>query len=513
MVHRRFSTCLFLALGFLSGPGSDVSVGRGLIAPASPSAARANTDGIDDLEALERDLRSSNDMDRWRAVQGLAEIGSEEAWELVLGVLGDDSARVADEAQLRLPSCPVEDVRDALLGKEGIASSKAQVRLRASELVGRMEAPLPFDAFTKALSDKDPEVRRNLCWSLERLAEAGHLTELDARKPAQALERMSKKDKSPGVRAAAFLALARTNPESTESLRARAVGDKEPEVRAAALWLSDEAALRVALADPVAGVRWVAAERLAELGTRSGFEALVELLGTEESLRLRWRVVDHLQALSGLKHRLDVRPWRDFLAGLPEGWEPQGGSRRDPEAPDSTAAFAGLPILSDRLSFLIDFSGSMWATVETGLTRKQQVDSELSRALDALGPEVKFNLIPYANDPHPWNDELQEASPRNVKKAKAWFEGLDERGTGDLWSALTLALGDPEVDSLVVLHDGSPTGGIAWNVELFESLLGERLRFRGVCFDCVLVRDTKFLRRRWEEIATGTGGRFVARGE
>lgn len=496
-----------LSLGSASSESASMELGASLTEwPGAPSE-------LDEFDELERELRSSNDMDRWRAVQGLVELGSEEAWEAVLSALGDESARVADEAQLSLPTCALESVRESLLSKEGLGASSALVRLRASELVGRMDSPVPFDAFTKPLSDKDPEVRRNLCWSLERLAASGHLEGIGARKPRQVLERIANKDKVSGVRAAALLALAGIDPDSVEELRGRASADKQPEVRAAALWISGEAELRAALTDDDAGVRWVAAGRLAELGTRGGFEALVDALEAEESLRLRWRIVDHLQALSGLKHRLDVRPWRDFLAGLPEGWEPQGGTRRDSEAPNSTAAFAGLPILSDRLSFLIDFSGSMWAEVETGITRKQQVDGELSRALDALGPEVQFNLIPYASEPHPWGDELAEASPRNVKKAKAWFEKLDERGTGDLWSAVLLALEDPRVDSLVVLHDGSPTGGIAWNVELFESLLTERLRFRGVCFDCVLVRDTKFLRRRWDEIASGTGGRFVARDE
>ena len=52
--------------------------------------------GSQDVEALERELKSSDDRARRKAVQELAQVASEEAWELVVGALRDPRPMVAD---------------------------------------------------------------------------------------------------------------------------------------------------------------------------------------------------------------------------------------------------------------------------------------------------------------------------------------------------------------------------------------------------------------------------------
>ncbi len=487
-------------------------------------SAASGPDELDELRAKlrERDFRPGRE-----ALQELAKLGTPGAWEIALDALEDRRSQIADEAQLQLGACSDPETIELLLGKRGLASGKPQVRLRVSELVGRLPVEVDGEALARALKDKDPQVRRNLCWSLERLAAAGRLGEAGSKKLRSALDKALGKDREAGVRGAALVARAAMEPGAATMERAdRAFRNDDPVVRAAALvaWrhlrggpvrYDPPPILLMALQDEASSVRAVAQRELALLaadGSRNAARGLVDALEIETELRLRWLIVGHLQRLSGLKHRLDHRPWKGWVKGLEDGWTPEE-AEPDREAATGTVSFAGLPILSERIAFLIDLSGSMWEEVEEGRTRKQQVDGELRAALERLAPEAELNLIPYTDRPIPWKKELVPAKPASVAQALKFFEGRKESGVGDLWEAVLLALSDPRSDTLIVLHDGSPTGGIGWNVDLFAALFAERNRFRAVALDVVLVRDSGFLRRRWQEISESTGGRFVARDE
>jgi hypothetical protein len=73
-----------------------------------------------------------------------------------------------------------------------------------------------------------------------------------------------------------------------------------------------------------------------------------------------------------------------------------------------------------------------------------------------------------------------------------------------------LALQDPEVDTLLVLFDGAPTGGHRHRLELITPLFLEQNLGRGATLDFVLVDASKKLQRMWGELAEATGGRTVS---
>jgi hypothetical protein len=83
----------------------------------------------------------------------------------------------------------------------------------------------------------------------------------------------------------------------------------------------------------------------------------------------------------------------------------------------------------------------------------------------------------------------------------------DAKGAGDVWTAIELALEDPEVDTLVILTDGAPSGGHRWNLELMESLLPERVRFEKIAVDAVVVDATTPIGDHWRRMCAATGGR------
>jgi hypothetical protein len=137
------------------------------------------------------------------------------------------------------------------------------------------------------------------------------------------------------------------------------------------------------------------------------------------------------------------------------------------------------------------------------------LDAKLREALESLPAGTAFNVIPYTNDPIPWEKRLIVSDARSVRRALDFFERCNRSGRGNFYDAALLALDDPEVDTIVVLTDGVPTGGHRWNLELMFDLLVERDRFRKVAFDSILVDAPWSKRRLWEDFAQRTRGRSV----
>lgn len=490
-----------------------------LVATALLGGARLRAD--DALEGLRAKLGSRDKWVRQEAVEELARLGGESAWALVIEALADPKGEVADTAELVLAALDAPKALEALGKEPGLRSKDPLVRVRVAELLGRFPKAPPAKWLERALQDDEPEARRMACWSLERLAAAGKLDAACGEELRGELERLARSEREPLTRARALAALCALAPEAGASALVAARRERDPLVRGAAAALgvpgSDPAAALLALAplvgDPAVSVRRVALESLGALGTRGAAERLVERLSAESEERLLLRTVELLQGLSGQKHRRDPRPWNDWLRALPADWS-AGHARAAPREEDpaarTSASLAGLPIVSKRVAILIDLSGSIWSVRPDGRTRKQIVDQKLRETLEALPGDTRFNLIPYTSEPHPWEERLVQATPAKVREAARWFEACKENGSGNFWDAALLALEDPEVDTLVVLFDGAPTGGTRHRLELIVPLFLERNFARRVALDFVLVDGTKRLQRLWGELAAGTGGRLVA---
>ena len=487
-------------------------------APRSASALAPIAQKEAGLDALAKRLKDANERERRGAVQELAKLASHAAWELVFDALKDASPMVADEAQLQLAKLDGAESEALLSGKRGFASGDAVVRARIAEAVGRMNAFHDLDALAAAVLDKEADVRRLAIWSAERIARRGTERSSDsAGLLQQTLARLSMKDSEPGVRAAAAIGFGAFVTDAAKLAEASWLEDKAAAVRCAALIdaLTRSAPVRFAAAsrlaaDPDFAVRAQAIETLASCGSKQAAALLVDRLEKESNLRVRWRIVHALQALSGSDLELNPAYWRKWVEGLDDTWKPATGERKAPREvkEQGTTVFLGLPVLSERVAVLVDFSGSLWEKRADGKTRKEAADEELAKFLKQLPPAAKFNVIPYTGRPFPWEKQVVPATKENVARALAAFAKCKETGKGNVWDAIELALRDPEVDTLLVLTDGAPTGGPHWNLELMESLLHEKLRFRKIAIDAVLVDAGKFLQDRWRAICEGTGGRM-----
>lgn len=493
---------------WLGAVGSVALVFAGIAAPPARSTAQA------DDSVLKR-LNDPDEKVRRGAVGELGRQGGVDAFARVLRALSDPSPMVADEAQLALRAIDEEAELELLLSKDGLGSKDALVRLRCAEAVGRVSAPISAARLVKPVGDKDPAVRRTLAAAIERRTRSGGFREPDPVELNGVLRGLMTRDADGGVRAAAAMALDARNPGLDAAALAGLAADEHFEARSAALLAGADRdgaaqmpAIDRAIVDAHPSVRLQAIHACAKLGEKAALQALARALADETSARNAWTIVAHLRRLSGMKFGRDARPWSDWAASLADDWRPGAPSQVD-DGGARSASIVGLSVAADRFTLLIDLSGSMWEERD-GQTRKAGADRELERALNALAPAVEFNLIPFTLTPIPWQPKLMPATPKNVAAALAFFQKRADRGKGNYWDAMQLALTDPRCESLVVLGDGAPSGGTRWNLGLMRELFEEQNRFRLVGLDAVLVDCPKGLSRIWAEWCEGTGGRAHA---
>jgi len=519
-VKPRRAGAVFVAVRSFLYAFTVVLTGLVLAAPFERGDGNKQKSAI--TEELRQAFRDPKASTRRHAVRELSQLREREAWTMVIEALGDRESDVGDAAQVALARITdAELVRD-LCGKAGLDSRDEHVGLRVAEALGRMSVDIDGELLVRRLAPQNAERTRYLIWSIERLARAKHL----AGKPeyvVEALERIEHVRTEIELSCAALVALGEIGTPKLSALVFDALTAQQPERRVAALLVASQAQMPEcfawssrALADASGSVRMQAIENMQALATKPAMLALVARLGIETRLRLRWRIVNALQNSSGLKNRLDPRPWQLWAEQLPTAGKlpklsPNSGVESKPDDGQTTKAggLVGLPLISDHVCFLFDFSGSMWMPLDDGRVPKDIVDAKLREALAALPEDTQFNLVPFTYDPIPWEQRVQPAKQANVRKALDFFAACHARGRGNVYDAALFALDDPGVDTIVALTDGVPTGGFHSDMDLIVPLFLERNRFTKVVVDSILVDAKLGTSRRWNEFSIATGGRCV----
>ena len=204
-------------------------------------------------------------------------------------------------------------------------------------------------------------------------------------------------------------------------------------------------------------------------------------------VRVRGDLTRELQRISGMKHGPEPRPWIDWWVDVRQGKRPMPGTPEFIAAavargnePVSTAGFFGLKPRTDRVTFIIDHSGSMaqgWGTQET--SRYEEAIDQMLRFLQGAEDGTKFNVILFDDVPLRSSFQLLEVTPKNLELARSSLLGRAPGGSTFLRPAVELALGigadglphrDPEspkeedsaADTIIVLCDGATAEGMDW---------------------------------------------------
>jgi hypothetical protein len=250
----------------------------------------------------------------------------------------------------------------------------------------------------------------------------------------------------------------------------------------------------------------------------AAFPALIEGLAAwnarraqgEGRLRIDGDITRELRRRSGRS----IGPYADRWAAWWRSRQTPNGSLPPDPAQVTSAGFFGLRLVTDRVVFVIDRSGSMDAQFLTGpRSRYQEATEQLLVLLSSLGPTARVRVLLFSDDTRTWTKEPREATPANLAQLRSWMLSNGPGGGTNLQPAVLEALhvserGIPDLDqleedTLVVLCDGETAEGPDW-VEPFLAGPNEQA---GVVFHCVQIGSAGD--GTLEALAKGTGGEFV----
>jgi hypothetical protein len=324
------------------------------------------------------------------------------------------------------------DVESALL--VGLKDKASDVQIAAMSALDALGCSRHGAAVSKLVKSKDESVRRQAIISLSRLngADEGWISELED----------FATDKDPSVRMGAAVALAEVRtPEALQTLY-------------------------LLLADSDHLVRREALQQLGNLRRKETLPALIMRLNGETG-RLKVDLLTTLRLITGLDHGTSFDRWNRWwqqegeafeLPSFEEAQRLERKRERDASGGRTSATFYGLQVVSDRICFILDVSGSM--LTKSGKSDRMEVARE--QLLSVLGqfPDGDlFNIIFFASDAFPWEDELVPMSDKSRKEALKYVERQQAGGATAIYNALELAFQDRRIDTIFLLTDGQPAGG------------------------------------------------------
>jgi hypothetical protein len=458
---------------------------------------------------------------RRKAVGLLEAVPGAAATAALLPALADPVPAVRERARdvllLRTADADLE-----VLAGQGLRSPEAEVRRRCAEALAdaRARAAPHEAALGAALKDRDPLVRE---------AAAAALGAAGQRGPVPVVAAAYARETAPEVRGALLLAMAAMDLPAAAAEAAKAAGrERDGPVVLASLRVlvkSDPGtAARTAenlLFHPEWTVRLEAAGVLAAHGSDgAAFEALLKALRREKRRRVRERVADALERLTGAPLGDDPGRWESWWAKHREGWKagtaPPAPVSCVPKDEESTARFYDIPVESDRIAFVIDTSKSMSDPARLGepATKMQIALTQLAKTLAGIREDASFNIVAFGSTVDPWRPRAVQANPSTKYEALKFLQKKALGGRTNLYDGLATALGDPEVDTVFLLTDGAPTAGEETTRTGFLRGLAFLRRWRPVTVHCVEI-GAQNTGTRWKgflaEVAAATGGIHVGK--
>lgn len=236
---------------------------------------------------------------------------------------------------------------------------------------------------------------------------------------------------------------------------------------------------------------------------------LIERLDQEEG-RLREDVLDALQALTGLRFASAERWrrwWRESGANFALRPPPEEDEVTRRRSGGTTITYYDLPVVSRRVAFVVDHSGSMSQPMGTGgVTRLETAKRQLRDVVRRLTSEHRFELIFFASRVKPVFGRLTKADAKAKKKAAAAVDALRARGGTNIHDALARAFEDPDVDTIYLLSDGYPSAGRVRDPEALAAAVERWNRTRRIRIHTIAVGSTSPL---LERLARSSGGRTI----
>jgi len=378
-------------------------------------------------------------------------------------------------------------------------------------------------AVQKLLQDKDPDVVVAACRTLAERKDASAVP---------ALKKLVEKGKDRAIIRAALEAQAvlRTGELAWLDELIAMSKDKDPEFRNLALEALGETSdpkflepLVAALEDPDWSTRLAALEALEGMKSVNAITAIIARMPTEEGRML--------QEFASTLWRLTGQPYQDNAEGWASWWKENGDKFviltdaqlqriktgeeewRLKQGTRIETKFFGIRIVSHKVIFIIDISGSMTEVSQgeyKGRTEVPRIDiakEELAKCISSLDPAAFFNVIIFSGDSARMVEgSLLAATEKNRNEAVEYVEKLGAFGGTNLYGALRDAFADPDVDTIYVMSDGEPSVGDVVDPLMIREHVANWNEHRGIVLNTIAIGG-QFQILEW--LAEDSGGTHV----
>ena len=172
-----------------------------------------------------------------------------------------------------------------------------------------------------------------------------------------------------------------------------------------------------------------------------------------------------------------------------------------------TVSYYDIPLVSARIAFVVDHSGSMGAKVGTDRksTRLDVAKEQLTKVVTSLPKTHKVNLILFeSNITSVWK-EVKKLSSGNRRELIEDIEAVKHTGGTNLYDGLEFAFDDPEIDTIYLLTDGQPSGGRFTDVADIVEQVRLMNRSRQIVIHCISIGQRSTL---LQDLAALTGGTY-----
>ncbi|MAG57196.1 MAG: hypothetical protein CMJ83_12960 [Planctomycetes bacterium] len=376
------------------------------------------------------------------------------------------------------------------LGTRGGRGTLKGLEFWVERALGTMRTPGHVQRLLAYVRSEDPQARLLALGALARLENPEHVPMIVPLLPR--LRELASHE-NPEVVVRVLAVLSRLHRLDVLPPLFKAVRDPDPFIRLAAVRaLKPKVALPGVVAflsrlltDDVALVREEAVIALEKAPDRSAVPVLVARL-EKEPLRIRMALAKTLQAITGFEYGPEFGPWASWLKSTKAANKLHGADvRKPPPSPYAKPPeYFDIPVLSDRMLFIIDVSGSMGYSVGDSTktpTRMEHAKLELVNVLKRLDERSRFNILFFARHVAPWTAGLVPATKHNKEQAIAAVSALVPRGGTNSYGALELAFNAfRSIDTIYFLSDGIPSIGKSISQERIIQKVWDWNRLRGV---------------------------------
>lgn len=175
-----------------------------------------------------------------------------------------------------------------------------------------------------------------------------------------------------------------------------------------------------------------------------------------------------LEELSGLPIGAEASDWTEWWKAVHDTFAVPPANAIDAHGRARTVSrggpsYYGFEVISRRLCFVVDLSGSMKALVDVEdgpqITRIALAKRELVNVIRALPKDAYFNVVFFGTHFEAWRPTLTRATPAAKKAVIAHIAASTHLGETNIYDSVESAILDQDVDTVYLLSDGAPTAG------------------------------------------------------